>query len=435
MDLAGKTVVVMGMGRSGRSAAALAVAKGARVVGVDLRPGIEPIPGATLELGPHRRETFTSADLIVVSPGVLPTQPDIVAAEAAGVQVMGEIGFAAEFLDLPTIGVTGTNGKSTVTWFTGQLLEAAGMRPFVGGNLGIPLCDAALLETPPGVLVVEVSSYQLERAGRFKPKAGVILNLTPDHLARHGDMDGYARAKLRLFENMRPDDLAVLPGGDERLRALGEGMPGSRAWLGELPGVVRSGTRVQVRIPGRGVLLDLGAFAVPGEHNRDNAATAALLALAVGAPADAVQAALANLKPLAHRMEIVAERDGIRWINDSKATNVDATRVGLAGLGQPAVLLLGGQAKGDGFLDLAPWLPTTRAIVTFGGSGPAIADELEGGGFAVVRAMDLADAVRRARTLAQPGDAVLLSPGCASFDEFNDFEHRGRVFRSLVEAG
>ena len=134
-------------------------------------------------------------------------------------------------------------------------------------------------------------------------------------------------------------------------------------------------------------------------------------------------------------MEIVAERDGIRWINDSKATNVDATRVGLAGLGQPAVLLLGGQAKGDGFLDLAPWLPSTRAIVTFGGSGSAIADELEGGGFAVERATDLADAVRRARTLAQAGDAVLLSPGCASFDEFNDFEHRGRVFRSLVEAG
>lgn len=435
MDLAGKSVVVMGLARSGRAAAALAVSRGARVVGVDLREGLEPIPGAVLELGPHRRETFTSADLVVVSPGVPPTQPDVLAAEAAGVPVLGEIGFAAEFLDVPTIGVTGTNGKSTVTWFTGQLLEAAGMRPFVGGNLGNPLCNAAMAEQPPGVLVVEVSSYQLERAGRFKPRAGVILNLTPDHLARHGDMDGYGRAKLRLFRNMGPDDLAVLPSGDERLRRLGEGMPGARAWLGELPGVVRSGTRVQVRIPGRGVLLDLGAFAVPGDHNRDNAATAALLALAVGAPADAVQAALAELKPLAHRMEVVAERDGVRWINDSKATNVDATRVGLAGLGQRAVLLLGGQAKGDSFLDLAPWLPSTRAVVCFGGSGPAIADELEGGGFAVIRAGNLADAVDRARSLARPGDAVLLSPGCASFDEFDDFEHRGRTFRSLVEAG
>lgn len=426
------TTVVMGLGRSGRAAAELARRRGDRVVGVDRSTEVAPIPGVELELGPHRRETFLAADLIVVSPGIPPTQPDLAAAVEAGVPIVGELGFAASFLaDLPCCAVTGTNGKSTVTWFTGQLLEAAGMRPFVGGNLGRALSEAALADERPGVLVVEVSSYQLENAGTFRADVGVVLNLTPDHLARHGTMEGYAEAKCRLFAYARPDDLAVLPAGDALLARLA-GDRGARAWLGALPGVRRVGRRVEIDVPAARATLDLDGFAVPGEHNLDNAATAALLALAMGADVDRVRAALPALRPLEHRMEVVAEHDGVLWINDSKATNVDAARVGVSGLDRAAVVLLGGQAKGTGFDALAPLLARHRAVVCFGESGPAIAEELDGVGVSAHLVDSLDEAVTLAAVLARPGDAVLLSPGGASFDAFCDFEHRGRVFRDLV---
>jgi UDP-N-acetylmuramoylalanine-D-glutamate ligase len=202
-----------------------------------------------------------------------------------------------------------------------------------------------------------------------------------------------------------------------------------------MPGVMRSGSGFCVGVPALGLdaSFDLSRFSIPGDHNRDNAATATLLALAMGADAAALQVALPMLQPLAHRMQVVADRAGVVWINDSKATNVDAARVGLSGLGPSAVVLLGGQAKGDGFAALAPLLARHRAVVTFGGSGPAIADELASVGIACVRATGLADAVRHARGLARAGDAILLSPGCASFDEFSDFEHRGTVFAALAQ--
>lgn len=431
----GERVVVMGLGRSGRAAAALAVQDGCDVVGVDLRSDIEPVPGATFELGPHRRELFLEADRIIVSPGIPTTQPDLRAAHEAGVPIVGELAFAAAHLDLPMAAVTGTNGKSTVTWFTGQLLRAAGLRPFVGGNLGNPLSNAALHDSEPhDVAVVEVSSYQLEWPGDFNPKVGVILNLTPDHLARHGDMDGYAAAKARLFERMGPTNLAVLPAGNDRLRAASP-KRGTRAWIGKLPGVVRDGNKIHVDIQSHRIhaSFDLKHFPIPGEHNKDNAATAALLALALGATPGTVASTLPRLRALAHRMEVVGTVGGVTWINDSKATNVDAALVGISGNDRPAVVLLGGQAKGPGFAVLADALRTQRATICFGGSGPAIADELEGAGVAVVRVASMADAVHHARALAEPGDAVLLSPGCASFDAFDDFEHRGRVFAALVQ--
>lgn len=438
VDVVGKTVVVVGLQASGRSAATLAVRGGARVFGLDLRTDVAPIPRVTLELGAHRRETLLGADLVVVSPGVPAAQPDLVAAADAGVPLLGELAFASTFLDQPMAAITGTNGKSTVTWFAGQLLRAAGLRPFVGGNLGRPLSDAVLAERggepPADVLVVEVSSYQMELPGRFHPRIGVILNLTPDHLARHGDMDTYGLHKLGLFARMGSDDLAVLPGGDERLARLAREHPGGgrRAWLGALPGVVREGRTARIEVGDLACTLDLSAIRIPGEHNLDNAATAALVALALGAEVAAVQHGVAGLAALPHRMEIVAERDGVTFINDSKATNVEAAVVGLRGLDRPAVVLLGGQAKGAGFAALAPLLGRHRAVVTFGGSADAIAAELETAGVQVERAGSLADAVARARALAHTGDAVLLSPGCASFDAFDNFEHRGRVFRALA---
>jgi UDP-N-acetylmuramoylalanine--D-glutamate ligase len=438
MDLVGKNVVVCGLAASGRAAAELAVSKGARVVGVDLKTDAEPIPGVTLELGPHRRETFTSADLVVVSPGVPATQPDLQAARAAGVPVLGELAFAWNDLDLPCVAITGTNGKSTVTHFTGQLLTSAGFRPFVGGNLGTPLCRA--VGGDHDVLVVEVSSYQLEWPGTFAPKVGIILNLTPDHLARHGDMEGYAAAKVKLFERMGPDDVAIVPHTDERLIRHADRHPAPvRAWLGGMPGVRRSGSRAVLGLPARAgrsaweLDLDLSTLTVPGDINRENAATAALLAIAMGADPSRVAAGIGALTALPHRMQVVGERDGVLWIDDGKATNVEAAAIGIGGLDRTAVVLLGGQAKGPGFDALAPLLARHRAVVTLGGSGPDIARELHAAGVATTDVGPLAEAVDAAAGLARPGDAILLSPGCASFDEFQNFVHRSTVFQALVK--
>ncbi len=437
--LSGRKVLVVGLARSGRAAAQLAHRHGARVVGVDLRTGLEPIDGVLLELGPHRRARFEDADTIVVSPGIPLTQPDLAWAIAAGKDVIGEVGFALRFLSQPVVAITGTNGKSTTTSFTGQLLAACGFRPFVGGNLGTPLCEAALGGEAHDVLVVEVSSYQLERAGTLAPIAGVILNLTPDHLGRHGTMEGYAAAKARLFLHQSQGDWAVLPADDALLTAAA-GTHGTRLWIGALPGVVRDGRSVRVQTPDHDLTLSLEGFRVPGAHNLDNAAVAALLCLRAGARPDDLQRALPGLVALAHRMQLVTDAGDVWWIDDSKATNLDAARVGISGVDRPSVVLLGGQGKpfADGSLGaaaLAPALGRHRAVVTFGQDGARIADELAAVGVTAQRVGRLGDAVSLARSLARPGDAVLLSPMCASFDEFRDFEHRGDVFAALARGG
>jgi UDP-N-acetylmuramoylalanine--D-glutamate ligase len=432
-SLEGKRVLVVGLGRSGRAAAALARDQGARVVGVDLRIGLAPIDGVVLELGPHRRERFVDADLIVVSPGVPPTQPDLVAAEQAGVPRIGELAFAARYLSQPMIAVTGTNGKSTVTSFVGQLLSHAGHRPFVGGNLGTPLCQA--VGADHDVLVVEVSSYQLELPGELAPDVGVVLNLTPDHLARHGTMEVYGRAKTELFARQTAEQWAVLPADDALLQRVMPPHRGQRAWLGGHPGVVREGHRATLSWAERTEVLSLSEVPLLGEHNLDNAATAAFLALVFGADVDRVQQGLGQLVALPHRMEPVGEHDGVVWVNDSKATNLDAARVGIGGLDRPAVVLLGGQAKeGTDYRPLAALLARHRAAVCFGDAGPMMAEQLRDAGVTAPlhEVGDLASAVALARTLAQPGDAVLLSPGGSSFDAFDDFEHRGRVFAALA---
>ncbi len=425
--------VIMGLGRSGRAAAALAMGRGDDVVCVDLNTDASDVPGARMELGPHRRRTFLEADEIVVSPGIPARQIDIVAAQKHGVAVIGELGFAAGFLELPTVAITGTNGKSTVTALTGQMLRFAGHRPFVGGNLGSPL-SLAVGDADLDSLVVEVSSYQLELPGDFAPEVSVILNLTPDHLARHGDMDGYASAKAKIFANASGHHVTVLPANAPRLIAAA-GNQGIRLWLGDHPGVIRSGNDAHIVIPHKGVdaRVNLSGTLLAGEHNKDNLATAALLSICMGASPDQIQASIASLQALEHRMEPIGEVDGALWINDSKATNVDASRVGISGLDRTQVVLLGGKTKGPGFAVLAPELRKQRAVICFGGDGPQIAAELTEAGVKVYQAEKMGDALTLAQTLAQPGDAVLLSPGCASFDEFDNFEHRGRVFRAWVE--
>jgi UDP-N-acetylmuramoylalanine--D-glutamate ligase len=285
VELLGKNVVVMGLGKSGRAAAELAASRGAEVVGVDLRADLPPLPGVSLQLGPHRRDTFLSADVVVVSPGVPMTQPDLWAAARNGADVVGELAFALRYLEVPVAAVTGTNGKSTVTWFVGQLLNGAGINAFVGGNLGTPLSSAVSKDWD--ALVVEVSSYQMEWPGRWSPEIAVVLNLTPDHLGRHGTMDNYGASKCRLFRYMDEEKLAAIPASDERLARLADHAGGGqRIWLGAHPGVVMDGRCAHIRLPECGsgglsvvdVTLSLDDFRVPGAHNLANAGVAAMIA-------------------------------------------------------------------------------------------------------------------------------------------------------------
>lgn len=431
MDFAGKTVVVVGLGVSGRAAATLALALGARVVGLDQSESCTPMGDVRLVTGDLPVGELLAADLVLVSPGIAAAHPSLVQARCAGVEMVGELAFAARFATVPIVAITGTNGKSTVTWFTQQLLRAAGFNPFVGGNLGRAACEA--VGTDHDVWVLEVSSYQLELSDGLCPDVAVVLNLTPDHLGRHGDMNGYAHAKTDIFRSQNGDKVAILPVGDERLTIAARRYPlASRAHLDALPGVARRGEVARVEWGSALGDVDLSRLMVPGEHNKDNAATAVLLAVALGADLAAVAAAVPELTGLPHRMEIVAQADGVLVINDSKATNIAAARTGLAGLDRPAVLLLGGESKGPGFAELAPLLAPQRAVLCFGQDGPAIADELEGVGVSVVRTDSMEEALDQALHLAQRGDAILLSPGCASFDAYRNFAHRGDVFRALV---
>ena len=439
------STVVLGLGASGRAALGLLKRRGVvDLVGVDLREslgesGADPVfDGVDLQLGPHRRETFNGAERIVVSPGIPPTVPDLVAAREAGVPVVGEVALAVELaLDptVPVVGISGTNGKSTVTHVTGQLLTALGLSPFVGGNLGDPVSNAD--RAGHGAYVLELSSYQLENAGALRADVGMLLNLTPDHLARHGDMAGYAAAKCRLFAHARAADVALIPVDDPWLTDARAGARGQRAWLGGSPGVQRRGTTVTVGLNGRSHVFDLSPLPLPGTHNQDNVAAALfaawVLAQRRGLDVQVLQDTIGRLTGLPHRMQVVPTDDGRTWIDDSKSTNVASTLAAVKGLSTPTVLLLGGQWKGGGFAALVPHLDAVHTVVTFGRHGPDIADELAAAGVDPIRADSLEAAVQHARAHGRSGDIVLLSPGCASFDAFSDFTHRGRVFQDLAQ--
>jgi len=428
-----KHVLVVGMGRSGQSIAKLALSEGAKVTCTDLREDAPQMEGCTHVYGLHDRLDFLEVDQIIVSPGVPATQRDLVAAMAAGVPVCGELGLAAARLQaagVPIVAVTGTNGKSSVTDLTGQLLRQAGKRVFVGGNLGNPLTDAITQADSLDVAVVEVSSYQLELPGGLCPTAAVILNLAPDHLGRHGSMENYAAIKQRIFSRMGPEGLAVIPAKDSSGLLCHGKTAAVQAWLGRGPGVRIEGDLISLQGTPDDGTVDLSGLSLLGAHNRDNAAAAVLLAVCAGAPRSAMN--LSQLTALPHRLQPVHDQGGVRWVNDSKATNVDAALVGIAGIGAPMVVLLGGKGKpGADYNRLRPLLQEqARAVICFGASGPEIAQALQG--LPVRHASGLGEAVQTAAEIVQPDEVVLLSPACASFDEFSDFEDRGRVFSALA---
>lgn len=440
MELAGKRAVVVGMGKSGVAAARLLARAGARVIATDARAEApdaaraladEPIEWA---LGGHPESVFGAAELVVLSPGVPPASRFLDAARRRGVPVIGEVELAFGALRAPVIAVTGSNGKSTTTALIGQMLAAAGRRVFTGGNLGTPLATAAL-EGEWDWIVAELSSFQLETIVCFRPRIAALLNIAPNHLDRYASLEAYAAAKRRIFENQRDEDIAVLPTGGA------PGMPSPPT------GVIRFGpleaneTRtgvyasaaaiVAVGLPG-GTLLRLDELRLAGGHNRLNVAAACAVALAAGAPPDAVRRAALAFEGLPHRLERVRVRAGVTYVNDSKATTPEAVACALESFDAPVILIAGGRDKGGDFTRLAPLIQArVRHLFVIGEARAKLRAAL-GATVPTVEAADLAEAVRAAAAAAGAGDVVLLSPGCASYDMFRDFEQRGERFRELV---
>jgi len=446
VELRSKEVLVVGLGRSGRGAMHLCARLGANVTVTDQRDADDlgvavqeaRSLGVSLVLGEHRERDFLSSDLIVLSPGVPLDQPHIARALRAGIRVVGELELAASLLDCPAVAITGTNGKSTTTTFAGDLLAAAGWDAFVGGNLGNPLSDG-VLDRRYDAAVLEVSSFQLETAPTFHPRVAAMLNCTEDHLDRYESFDDYRSAKERIFDNLGPQDVVVFNAGDPIVADMVRPLSTRTLAFSERDhgrnGAFVEGGAIHFRLGGGEQVLDLDGFVVPGMHNVENLMAAALCVLALGARFDALAEALPRLRGLPHRMEWVRALDEVDWYNDSKATNVASAAKTLGGQSRAAVILLGGKDKGG---DYAPLVRTirdhARAVVVYGQAAGIIAEALREGGQDHVRVETLDEAVAAARERARPGDMVLLSPACSSFDQFQDYEQRGETFRQLVEA-
>jgi UDP-N-acetylmuramoylalanine--D-glutamate ligase len=438
----GKRVTVAGAARSGIAAAELLARRGARVVVSDARteiPEAAPLTalGVALERGGHQPETFATADLVVLSPGVPPEQPAIAAARRRGVPVIGEIELASRWLQGRVIAITGTKGKSTTTSLTGRILEAAGFKVTVGGNIGSPLSAQVSASTPETLHVVEASSFQLETIETFHPWIAAMLNFSPDHLDRHPDIDSYAAAKARIFENQTADDYAVVNADDPAVLRLAErGRAVQRAFSRRRP--LDEGTGVEdgwiVERAGHGArrLVPLSAIHLIGPHLVDDVVAAATIGAIAGAAPDAMVGAVESFRGLEHAMELVATIGGIRFVNDSKATNVEAALRSIESFDSNLVAIVGGRFKGgDLRLLRRPLAARARAVVAIGEARTLVREALAGA-VAVHEADSLDEAVDQAYRLAQPSGVVLLAPACSSFDMFRDYADRGARFKEEV---
>ena len=435
---------VIGLGRSGSAVARLLRRAGRAVYASDAgrSPALEQAAaelvalGAEVDLGGHDLARIGRATLCVVSPGVPPEAPPLVAARLAGVPVRAEADLGLEALEgVPYAAITGTNGKTTTTALIGHLLVRGGRRAVTAGNIGTPLSQVALGRALPEAMAVELSSFQLHDMTALRPTVGVLTNLAPDHLDRYGSLGEYYADKARLFQHAGPESVWVWNADDAASRALVRGVPGrqlrfsirepSDAWYD------RSGDRLMVEgLP----VVGRSELALLGDHNVANALAAALAARVIGLGHAALAGGMRSFRALAHRMEPVRELAGVLWINDSKATNIASTSVAVAAMTRPYVLLLGGRHKGEPYTALGPALAgRVRAVVAYGEAGPLVLRDLGEAGVPVVTAGSFDAVMARARELARPGDAVLLSPACSSYDMFDNYEARGRRFREVVE--
>jgi UDP-N-acetylmuramoylalanine--D-glutamate ligase len=438
----GKRVLVLGLARSGIAAMRLLREAGAAVSGADESARVEipdDLGASSVHLGPFTPDLLDGVDEVVVSPGVPIDHPFMIEARSRGLALASELELAARFAAAHLIGVTGTNGKSTTVTMIGKILEAAGRRAVVCGNVGLPFSSVARSLGPDGIFVLEISSFQLETVSTFHPEAAGILNLTPDHLDRYRDVEEYYRYKERIVENCGPEDSFFYNALDRRCAEVAGRFPGSAVGFssaGPVAGGVflDEGSRiVRERGGNRELVIERGELGVVGLHNVENALAAVASLTPFDVPAGACRRALSHFTGLPHRMERIAVVRGVTFYNDSKGTNVEATMMTLRGLDRPAILILGGHDKGGDFTKLIPLLERVRAIVTIGEAAPLIEEAL-GSVVPIARAETMQDAVETAARTARPGELVVLSPACASFDMFRNFEHRGEVFAECVRA-
>ena len=447
MPLRHKKIVIVGLGVTGVATARFLVRRGASVVVSDaaeadqLAPMISELEhrDVHLELGPHRAATLSNADLIVISPGVPHDLPAVIAAQKQGVPVIGEIELASRFIAEPIVAITGTNGKTTTAALVGEMLKHSGIDVFVGGNIGQPLIGYVDKAQPVAVVVAEISSFQLDTIATFRPRVGVLLNISEDHLDRYPSFEAYVASKARLFENQDADDVAIINGADQRIRALSPGIAASTMFLdgrrAQEPGVTIHPDRIEIT----GADLSETSFTLDrwrpvGRHNRENAAAACLAALAIGGTPVGIQAGLDTFKGFPHRMEHIATIDQVPYYNDSKATNVDAVARALGHFEAGVILILGGRNKGNDLSQLKAYIgPKTKLLIAIGEAQREIMDLL-GETTRVVPAPSMEDAVTLARDASQPGDTVLLAPACASFDMYSNYAQRGEAFRQAVKS-
>jgi UDP-N-acetylmuramoylalanine--D-glutamate ligase len=454
MELNGKRVLVVGLGKSGVASALFLKAHGARVTVSDTKSGDElrnEIPvlldhGITVETGGHGDRTFRGQDLIVVSPGVPVDAPPLAQARALGESVIGEIELAARFLPGPIVAITGSNGKTTTTTLAGEIMTAAGFPVLVGGNIGTPAISLAERAKPETVIVLEVSSFQLETIQTFRPKVAVVLNVTPDHLDRHRTFEAYVDAKVRIFENQQTNDFAVLNADDPTCVTMAARTKAQVFWFSRQKEVqqgawVREGN-ILFRDGGddgktsQREILQVAEIPLKGAHNLENVLAAVCAGVLMGCAREKIRQAVRDFKAVEHRLEFVATVRGVDYYNDSKATNVDATIKALESFPANIHLILGGKDKGSDYSVLNDLLrQRVKRVYTIGAAAAKIEGQIvsaKNGGPELVRAETLENAARKAHAAAQPGDVVLLAPACASFDQFKNYEHRGQAFKEIV---
>ena len=443
-DLTGKRVLVVGLARTGVATSLFSAGYGATVSATDERPESElaetaaqlRAAGVKLELGGHVDAAFLEQDLIIVSPGVPAKLPPLELARAQGIPVWSEIELAWRFLRGKLVAITGSNGKTTTTALLAHILRASDIPTLVGGNIGTPLLALVERSTDPAVTVAEISSFQLETIDKFRPEIGVLLNLTPDHLDRHGTFEEYASAKMRMFENQLERDMAVLNADDPEITKRMPAKP-HIFWFSRqkrvATGAFLRDNEIIFRNEGSEVVLARrDQIPLRGEHNVENVLAACAAAYLAGATPAAIANGVKSFSGVEHRLEFAGEFAGVQFYNDSKATNVDAAVKAIAAFPGPLVVILGGKDKGSPYTPLRDWLhDRARLALLIGEAAPKIATDLEGA-VEIRQAGTLARALQLACEAAQPGDTVLLAPACSSFDQFDNYEQRGRAFKELV---
>jgi UDP-N-acetylmuramoylalanine--D-glutamate ligase len=444
IELRGKRVLAVGLGRTGVATAIFCAARGARVTATDSRTEDEigeaiarlKDAGVALELGSHQEKTFLDQDFIIPSPGVPADEAHLQAARAKGITIWSEIELAYRFMKGRLIGITGSNGKTTTASLVEHILKTAGMQTILAGNIGTPLIGCVDTMKDDTCIVVELSSFQLELIGTFRPNIGVFLNLTPDHLDRHHTLEAYGAAKARLFENQTGEDAAILNADDVATTPYAPPLP-RVYWFSRKQRVAQGayvrGEEIVFRQDGaEETLLKLEDIPLAGAHNVENILAAAAAARLAGAPSAAIAKGVRSFVGVEHRLEFVAEIAGVRYYNDSKATNVDATLKALDAFHGRILIILGGKDKGSDYTALQRPLREKAILALLIGAAAEKIEKQIAGSVALERAETLERAVETASHAAQRGDVVLLAPACASFDQFQNYEHRGRVFKDLV---